>query len=36
MRKLKRYPQFDNCNLIEIIVGCVLMALPFLMIIARL
>ena len=33
---MKRYPKFDNCNLIEIIVGCALIALPFLMIIARL
>ena len=33
---MKRYPKFDNCNILEIILGCSLIALPFLLIIARL
>lgn len=33
---MKRYPKFDNCNIIEIILGSALIALPFLLIIARL
>ncbi len=33
---MKRYKKFDNANVIEVIIGCSLLALPFLMIIAKL
>ena len=33
---MKRYKAFDNCNIIEIIIGCGLMALPFIILLANL